>query len=771
MEVPSLEAPTVEAQPLPGRAYPRVSEQVSSASFGSPEGAGLEAVGNVMAAQERKAKLESDQLRVIDANTQLEAGRDALLYGKPGSDGTRQGGAFSLHGTDAMALPDKFLPAYKQLTDNISQGLTPDQQRMFAPHIAAGQNELNLQLNRYEYEESNRLSAEVFKNGAQQAIEGASVGWRDPVVIGKSRADIKALVQLQGNREGWDQGTRDDNTKHLLAEMHYSVVDRMLADGDPKSALQYFVGTKQNPGIRDSNELTGEQAHQIGAAIDSAMKQQQAQVQGDVAGRVRDVRAAAMNGMLVPPSTVPSNAELQAAFPDTWRELRDGITRDVAMGSDIKRFATLTPAELAAHVESYRPTEVAGAAEGLERYQIAASAAQRVQADRAKDPRQFAIDNKLGSKPLDFSDQDALGQELRSRLASTPQLSQQFGGYVPALTRDESAHLSQMLDNQKPADRVRTLNALHDAVGEDVGFQNIMRQVLPGSPVTAMVGSQIAAANAHQTPVWFDGKYATPFADQTKILEGESLLNPKADEKGAKKAMVMPADAGQTGLRQRFATLTGDAFRGRADLEDAAYQTFKDAYAGLSSDKGDYSGIIDFGRTKQAAKMALGNIVDFHGRNIIVPQGMDPSRFDGLFDKALDYQARQYGAPKDWRDKIGGYQLQEVGGVGSGRYMLVSGNGPLWQPKTEHVPNRDEFMVDIRQAYTGHGSHGSPEDVSRAAAAHGQSTQQPEETSGTTRVPAPPLRAPPPLKPPPLHVGGGGKGGKPHPSQAEAPET
>lgn len=758
--VPVLEAPQVSQEPIPGRAFPRLQESVPEAAFGTPIAQGLEQVGEAGAQEEAKQKTIHDQLRVIDANTQLEAGRNAILYGSPdpNNGGQMTGGAFSYHGMDAMNLPAKMVPQYQKLAQNIASTLTPDQQRLFQPHIDSGENELNLQLNRYEYEESNRLANEIYKNGASQAVESASVGWRDPVAIGKSRADIKGLVEMQGNREGWDQGTKDAQARTLLAQMHFSVVDRMLADGNPQAALRYFVGTKDQPGIRDSDELTGEQAHQLGAAIDSAVRQQGAEAQSRVAAQVRDVRAAAINGQLVPPSAMPTDGALRAAFPDSWQQVRDGITRDIAMGADMKALATMNPAQLAERVKSYQPQGVEGAAEGYERFNMISAAAQRVMADRAKDPRQFAIDNNMGSAPLDFGNMQSLGSELRSRLASTPDLSSKMGGYVPPLTRGEAQQLSQTLNTQAPADRLRTLKALDDAIQDDHGFQSVMRQTLPGSPVTAIVGAQLSHTQPHEAPVWFDHQFSAVPADQVAILTGEQLLNPREEGEKGRKPFPMPADGGMGGLREQFAQKTGDIFRARPELGEAYFNTFKSAYAGLLAQKGDLSGNGSTKLRDQALKMALGNTVEFHGSEVAVPQGMDPSRFEGLLDKAVATRAQQYGAKPGFEDKIRGYQLREIGGLGSGQYELVNGNAPLMRPDGKGL-----FLVDIRSEYLpSRGAQGSPQDQSRVPAPVSSSAEIPGSQSGFQRPTQPAEHA---LTAPAIATGHGRRG-KEHPSQA-----
>jgi hypothetical protein len=103
-------------------------------------------------------------------------------------------------------------------------------------------------------------------------------------------------------------------------------------------------------------------------------------------------------------------------------------------------------------------------------------------------------------------------------------------------------------------------------------------------------------------------------------------------------------------------------------------------YAQLLAEKGNLSGLGDYRLRDQAAQMVLGNLTKFNGNEIAVPQGMEPMRFPSLLEKAVQNRAAEYGAPAGWADKIGGYQLREIGGLGSGRYGLMTGNMQLVRP-------------------------------------------------------------------------------------------
>jgi hypothetical protein len=228
-----------------------------------------------------------------------------------------------------------------------------------------------------------------------------------------------------------------------------------------------------------------------------------------------------------------------------------------------------------------------------------------------------------------------------------------------------------------------------------------MRQITPRSPVTAIAGSMIGAASPASTPVWFDKQFATGSADVSRVLQGEALLNPAAAGKEAaqeqeagkgtlKGGMPMPPESQ---LRLTFGQAANGLFPGRPQLADDYYSVFKAAYAGLLAEKGDTKGVGNPTLERKALNIALGNTVDFNGSQLSVPSGMDPSRFDGLVRNAVADAVRAMGGKSDWQDRIRGYQLHETGGLGSGRYTLISGNTVVTRP------DGSDFTIDLRNQY------------------------------------------------------------------------
>lgn len=313
--------------------------------------------------------------------------------------------------------------------------------------------------------------------------------------------------------------------------------------------------------------------------------------------------------------------------------------------------------------------------------------------------------------------------QIADRMATLKALRTQYGSAITPspLLPQEAAQLSSQLEGATPQDRTRMLIGLRGAMGDDQAYQNAMRQIAPHSPVTAIAGSMIGNSAPASTPVWFDQTFAPKLTDVDHVLRGEQLLNPATGGKTAQPeqekgkgamhgGMPMPPDQDTReygpGLRSQFGRAAGDVFRDRPELADAYYSVFKDAYASLLAQKGDMKGQGDPKIAQQALDIALGQRQQFNGQTVSVPAGMDPSHFEGLARNAVAQSAQQLKAPADWAERIRGYTLQEVGGLGSGQYKLMNGNVPLVRPDGKGL-----FMVDLRDQYlAARGAHrGTPD--------------------------------------------------------------
>jgi hypothetical protein len=326
----------------------------------------------------------------------------------------------------------------------------------------------------------------------------------------------------------------------------------------------------------------------------------------------------------------------------------------------------------------------------------------------------------LNLQGMDTPDgKDQVTAAIHDRMATLGALRKQYGSAIAPtpLLPQEAAQLSAQLDSSTPAAKAQMLVSLRGAFNDDTAYQAAMRQIAPRSPVTAIAGQMVGSSSPASTPVWFDHQFAPDMTTPQRILTGEALLNPtrgeQAGEEGGKgtikTGMPMPPDGGIAGLRAEFGKAAGDLFRDRPQLADAHYAVFKAAYAALLAEKGDMKGVGDPTLEKQALQMSLGTRTKFNGDTVSVPVGMDPTRFSGLVQNAVAGAAHRANAPADWADRIRGYQLRELGSVGSGQYELVNGNAPLIRPD-----GKGPFIIDLKNQYLAtNGARGSPEDIQR----------------------------------------------------------
>jgi hypothetical protein len=187
-----------------------------------------------------------------------------------------------------------------------------------------------------------------------------------------------------------------------------------------------------------------------------------------------------------------------------------------------------------------------------------------------------------------------------------------------------------------------------------------------------------------------------------RILAGEALLNPKAGEApekgGIKSTVILPPEndtQNSVGLRTTFAKSAADLFRDRPQLGDAYFTAYKAAYAAMSAEVGDMKGVLNKQISDKALQITLGNTLNYQGQQISVPSGMRPDRFYGLVNNAVNAAMTSGGAPQDWFNRIKGYQLREIGGLGEGKYQLVNGNAPLVRPD-----GKGPLIIDLRQQYS-----------------------------------------------------------------------
>jgi hypothetical protein len=217
---------------------------------------------------------------------------------------------------------------------------------------------------------------------------------------------------------------------------------------------------------------------------------------------------------------------------------------------------------------------------------------------------------------------------------------------------------------------------------------------------------------------WFSpGRPAGDVADL--ILRGNAILHPVKKEDGANheggaSLIKMPEEKL---MLADWTSKTGEAFKGKEKANDLFQQVAKSIYAGLSAEKGDYSGVYDAKRWKQSIDFATGGIDKHNGSEVVLPYGWSYDQFkEGL--KARTSVLAAEGKPMaTTADELANLPLESVG---DGRYIFRRGTGyivdkdgmpvtvnfragaagPVEMPQPE-IPNPAGFAVTKGGAVTG----------------------------------------------------------------------
>jgi hypothetical protein len=122
------------------------------------------------------------------------------------------------------------------------------------------------------------------------------------------------------------------------------------------------------------------------------------------------------------------------------------------------------------------------------------------------------------------------------------------------------------------------------------------------------------------------------------VLEGAALLNPPKDS-GAK-PFPLPKDSDR-----RFALndATGSAFAAAPEARESVRQGVDAVYAALSAQAGDYSGVLDSERYRDAVEKVTGGVVRINGAEVIKPHRMPEHEFRNALDAVEAFDVEMLG--------------------------------------------------------------------------------------------------------------------------------
>lgn len=294
--------------------------------------------------------------------------------------------------------------------------------------------------------------------------------------------------------------------------------------------------------------------------------------------------------------------------------------------------------------------------------------------------------NRNTAAPLDFAKPEMLGSQIAARVSAAKIRSADTGKPLQIFTDHDKKLLASNWEQQSTANRLTLLNDLHENLPDGTDYRDVVQQIKPDSPVTAIAGGFVGLKGQTLAKSGFFSSgdiYVTPQVVAQKLLEGEELLNPSKTEKkenGTGKVFPMPSDESDVkGLRPGFNSYVGDAFRGNATAYSYAYQAYRAYYAAEASQRGVYSTELDDGIAEVAMRSVLGTVVDKNGAKTLAPWGMSESDFNDVGKVQFEQTIAANGydpAVVQWRD----VKLQNKIGQ-QGAYFAMIGAGYLLDKK------------------------------------------------------------------------------------------
>lgn len=540
--------------------------------------------------------------------------------------------------------------------------------------------------------------AQVMPGTGPEAAKLAGLPW-DPAKFKTDAAYNRALGQAYLAKQLKDFGSMDKalaaynagpgRVREALAKGEAGWLSRMPAE--TRSYVPGILGAPEasaapadpqtppaNPQyIEWAKRLTTQQAASFLTAAESEVNRQQAGARSNIENVITSHIAGAQNGVV--PTQPLTEQQFTLALGGEQGRLRFAqYQQQMQTGADINAMRTMTPLQAKALIDRTAPPPnsddplYAGA---VQRQAQLKEAYDRVRTIQTADPIAYAMEVKIGGKPLNFQDSKAMSEELASRvgLATTMRDSYYANKDFKLLTNNEAEALGTMFAGQAVAGQKQLLQVLRSSVQDDNAFHAILQQIRPNSPATEVAGRFMVLNDPKRTGGgwWSDERVYKPADVAGTILEGERLLNPiKADRAdNGKGGFPMPSD---DDLRTDFADAVGAAFGSNADGANSAYQAYKAYYAGRAAQDGDYSGKVSKKLSKEALAAVLPGVSDINGKGeVFRPYAMGEDTFEQALQNGYGEFMQQQGLAGTEIDNFNAWQVMSLP---NNRYAFRAGD-------------------------------------------------------------------------------------------------
>lgn len=566
--------------------------------------------------------------------------------------------------------------AYQEIANEEVQGAMSDRARSWLQGQADSFG-LNVQDGSLRWQSNARVERNV--NKVEKSIEASRLivsakPQEYDSVINNLSLEFTALPANKRDR-AWMKAKSDLALDAALSSMKSNpfAIQKAL-EGDPdKSPFSFIKDLDQD----DRNALARDTEAEINR-LESKAKARQAERRELLRERVADQSALLASGYTIDKPI--SRAEFVAAgMGESYGKYQESLRT----GAIASSFIGMTGEQIRLTLNSQKPTpDEEGYASRLANYNALQNSAAKVLSERQEDPIQFAESRNLMTVGvLDPSNPTQFAAELRNRATVGKTMRSEFGTPTALLKKNEVDAFSGMLGNMTSVQKTDFLRQISTSVDKQ-SYLAMMRQLSPGTPVTAMAGAMMAVDGSIvlREGTWGrEDQIISVKAVAAKILQGEDLLNPTDEIKKSrgKADYPMPPDSQ---LRPIWNSIVGDAYRGDTQSELAAYQAFRAFYAAEKASIGENDGLLDDTTARKAARAVTGGITEWNASKIVLPWGM-------AADTALTILREQFktirgpaGLPQN--AELDDYELMTVG---DGKYVVLQGTTPLFDKNGNYI--------------------------------------------------------------------------------------
>ncbi|WP_220709054.1 hypothetical protein [Citrobacter portucalensis] len=500
--------------------------------------------------------------------------------------------------------------------------------------------------------------------------------WAPPDDNNNTSAYIEAVcAQLGVTPDQPLDASNPDTLKALCAAIiHHENGSQPYSDQQLSTGVSAAIGLSTLP--TSTKRYTGNAAFDAASPeaqatflrqADQMRKQQQAEYRTTIDSQVRDATAAYMRGVEFP--NAPSQTDFLTAYG-----VREGNARytefrnNQIAGQYIGAFRTLPTKSIESAVKGLEPgTDETGEgyAARAQTYDAVVRAAGEVIRQRQADPVQFSLASGQ-SKPINLNDQGGFAETIALRASQVEGLAQSYDTPLTFFSKEEANQIGAFFRDAPVSQQSAYLDTIHKSTGGGKTYMAALQQISVNAPSAAVAGILMDKPGG----VVAEKNWFNPDVNISPETASQTILAGAAARKGTKdvKGMVMPKE---TDMRLEFTDTVQDAFAGDAQGATMAYEVAKDYYAGVMSQKGDFSGELDNNVWKQAINVATGGTYDYNGMgNVLLPWGMAPEQFDKRVNQAWESQIVKSGI----KAPPGQYGLQSYG---DSQYLIKLGTGYL----------------------------------------------------------------------------------------------